>query len=79
MFARIILIAVVAVFAWTAFAHPLGAHGPKQSYVVEQYDTLWSIASSHYAGDTREAVYRIEQGNHLAGGVIRPGQVLVLP
>jgi len=79
MFARILVIAVVAVFAWTALARPLGAHGPKQSYVVASYDTLWSIAASHYAGDTREAVYRIEQANHLAGGVIRPGQVLVLP
>jgi LysM repeat protein len=72
-------IAAAALLAWTAFAHPLSAHGPKQTYVVKPYDTLWSIASSRYAGDTRDAVYRIEQANDLAGGVLRPGQVIVLP
>jgi hypothetical protein len=79
MFARVLVIAAIAVFGWTAFAHPLGAHGPKQTYVVKQYDTLWTIASSHYAGDPRDAVYRIEQRNDLAGGLLRPGQVIVLP
>jgi hypothetical protein len=79
MFVRIVVIAAIAVLGWTALAHPLGAHGPKQHYVVRPYDTLWSIASTRYAGDTRDAVYRIEQANHLDGGVLRPGQVLVLP
>ncbi len=79
MFAKFIVVAAVAVFGWTAFVHPLGAHGPKQSYVVKPYDTLWSIASQNYAGDTRDAVYRIEQRNNLSGGLLRPGQVLVLP
>jgi len=79
VFAKVIVIAAAALLAWTAFAHPLAAHGPKQTYVVKPYDTLWSIASSHYAGDPRDAVYRIERANDVSGGVLRPGQVLVLP
>jgi hypothetical protein len=47
--------------------------------VVEPYDTLWTIAASHYAGDARDAVWRIEQRNHLSGGTLHPGQTLVLP
>ncbi|HET7045848.1 MAG TPA: LysM peptidoglycan-binding domain-containing protein [Gaiellaceae bacterium] len=79
MFARVAVVVALLAFVWTAIAHPLGAHGPKQSYVVRPYDTLWTIASTRYAGDTRAAVYRIEQANHLDGRVLRPGQVIVLP
>ena len=79
MFGRILVGIAVAVFVWSAFVRPLGAHGPKQVYVVEPYDTLWTIAASHYAGDARDAVWRIEQRNHLSGGTLHPGQTLVLP
>jgi len=79
MFGRIILIAAIAVFGWAVFVRPLGAHGPQQRYVVKPYDTLWTIASSHYAGDTRAAVYRIGQVNHLGSAPLRPGETLVLP
>jgi len=79
MFAKIAIFATLGLLAWAAGAHPLGAHGQKASYRVRPYDTLWTIASSHYAGDVREGVWRIETANHLGGTMIRPGQVLLLP
>jgi LysM repeat protein len=48
-------------------------------YTVKRYDTLWSIASSHYGGDPRGAIYRLEERNGLTGTVVQPGQKLVLP
>ncbi|PWU21121.1 MAG: peptidoglycan-binding protein [Candidatus Rokuibacteriota bacterium] len=60
-------------------ARPSGGAGREQVYVVRPYDTLWSIASSHYAGDPREGVWRIEHRNHLVDALIRAGQRIVLP
>ena len=34
--------------------------GHEQSYVVRYGDTLWSIAASHYGGDTREAIWNLQ-------------------
>jgi LysM repeat protein len=79
MFARIVLALGVAVFVWSALVRPAGSHPAKQVYVVQPYDTLWQIAASSYAGDTRDAVYRIQQANHLSGATLRAGQTLVLP
>ena len=79
MFGRIVVGIAVAIFVWSALVRPLGAHGPKQVYVVKPYDTLWTIASTHYAGDARDTIWRIEQANHLAGPTLHPGQTLVLP
>ena len=60
-------------------ARPSGAHGHKVVYRVRAYDTLWTIASTHYGGDARDAVWQIEQANHLGGTQIVPGERLVLP
>ena len=79
MFARILITLGVAVFVWSAFVRPAGSHGPKQMHVVKPYETLWSIASTSYAGDTRDAIYRIQQANHLGVATIHVGQRLVLP
>jgi nucleoid-associated protein YgaU len=79
MFAKVTLLATLALLAWAMVAWPLGAHGQKAFYRVRPYDTLWTIASSHYAGDVRDGVWRIEAANHLAGPTIRPGQLLLLP
>jgi LysM repeat protein len=79
MFARMVIMVGVAVFVWSALVRPAGSHPAKQVYVVEPYDTLWSIAASSYAGDTRDAVYRIQPANHLPGATLRAGQTLVLP
>jgi nucleoid-associated protein YgaU len=79
VFAKAIILAVAALLVWSVAARPSGAHGPKQVYRVKPYDTLWSIASTHYAGDARAGVWQIQEANHLGGATIRPGELLVLP
>jgi nucleoid-associated protein YgaU len=79
MFAKILLIAFVLALAVAVTARTSDSAGPEQRYVVKRYDTLWSIATTHYSGDPREAVWRIEQRNRLPGSTIAPGQVLRLP
>jgi nucleoid-associated protein YgaU len=79
MFVRIALIVGLAVLVWSAVARSSTAHGPKQVVTVRPYDTLWSIAARRYGGDVRDAVWRIEQANHLSGANVRVGQTIVLP
>ena len=79
MFPRSLLLLIAAALAIGTFARPSGGAGPEQRYFVRPADTLWSIAHSHYAGDPREAVWRLERRNHLRGPTIVPGQRLVLP
>jgi nucleoid-associated protein YgaU len=79
MFVKIFVVAGLALLVWSAVARPSGAHGHKVTYLVQPYDTLWTIASAHYGGDVRGAVWQIEHANHLGGTAIRPGQKLVLP
>jgi nucleoid-associated protein YgaU len=79
MFARILLVTLVAVTAWALFAHESGAGGPERSYLVQPGDTLWSIAAHSYGGDPREGVWKMRERNHLDGTTIAPGQVLRLP
>lgn len=79
MFAKTLLVAFALALVVAVSARTGGSAGPEQRYVVKPYDTLWSIATSHYAGDPRAAVWRIEQRNDLEGATITPGQVLRLP
>jgi LysM domain len=79
MFVRIVLIVGIAVLAWSAIARSSNAHGPRQIVTVRPHDTLWSIAEHRYSGDVRDAIWRIEQANHLSGAGVRVGQKLVLP
>ena len=79
MFARIVVIAGLLALAVAWGARRSDGAGQVQAYVVRSGDTLWAIAASHYGGDPREAVYRLENRNHLAGALLRPGQKLVLP
>lgn len=80
MFGRIVLIALVATFlGWSLLTRTVHGAGPAQVYVVQQGDTLWSIASARYAGDPREGIWKLQQRNHLAGTTITPGERLVLP
>ena len=79
MFAKVFVMAGLALLVWSAVARPSGAHGHKVTYRVQAYDTVWTIAASHYGGDVRDAVWQIEHANGLAGASIRPGQTLVLP
>ena len=79
MFVRIILVVGLAVLVWSAVARSSQAHGAKQVVTVRPSETLWSIAERHYGGDIRDAIWRIEQANHLPGADVRAGQKLVLP
>jgi LysM repeat protein len=79
MFARLIVLFVLAVAVWIGFARPSEGAGHERVYVVQPADTLWAIASASYAGDPREAVWRLRQRNGLRGTVLQPGQRLVLP
>ena len=72
------MLALVGVFVWAAFARTSDASGPERSYVVQPYDTLWSIAATGYS-DPRQGVWEITERNGLRGATIVPGQVLVLP
>ena len=78
MFGRLIILVSMSVVLWAAFARSSDASGPERRYVVQPYDTLWSIASSGYS-DPREGIWEIKQRNGLEGATIVPGQVLVLP
>ena len=79
MFARLALVLFVALFLWAVFVRPSQGASPERVYVVQPYDTLWSIATSHYGGDPREAVWRLRQRNGLPGATLQPGQQIVLP
>jgi len=78
MFGRLIILVALSVFLWAAFARSSDASGPERRYVVQRYDTLWSIASAGYS-DPREGVWEIKRRNGLEGATIVPGQVLLLP
>jgi nucleoid-associated protein YgaU len=73
-----IFLAAVVVGAALSSAHPTRGAAPERHYVVRPGDTLWAIATS-YAGDPREAVWRIRDRNGLESALLRPGQVLVMP
>jgi LysM repeat protein len=79
MFGRILLVSVLALIAWAVVARASHGAGAEVRYTVKPGDTLWSIATTHYAGDPRDAIYRIDERNHLGASVIVPGQRLVLP
>ncbi len=79
MFPRILILFLVVAFLVSVYARPSDGAGPEQHYVVHATDTLWSIAASHYAGDPREAIWKLEQRNGLTRTTLVPGQRLVLP
>jgi len=76
---RIGVIVGIAVLGWSVLARSSQAHGNREVVIVRPYQTLWTIAASHYGGDVRDAIWRIEQANHLRGADIVVGQKLVLP
>jgi hypothetical protein len=79
MFGKALILAAIALVVWSVVARPSGAHGHKVVYRVQPYDTLWTIASAHYAGDARDAIWQIQQANHLHGSQVTVGERLVLP
>jgi hypothetical protein len=79
MFARVVIIALVGIVLWAIVARSSSGAGHEATYVVQPADTLWSIATSHYSGDPRAAIWKLEQRNGLHGTVLTPGERLVLP
>jgi LysM repeat protein len=79
MFVKFIGVLLAGLIVWAVAAHASDGAGRPERYTVKPYDTLWSIATSHYGGDPRAAIYRLEERNGLAGTVVQPGQKLVLP
>jgi LysM repeat protein len=79
MFPRILIVLAAVALLVGMYARPSGGAGRPHIYVVRPADTLWSIAASHYSGDPREAVWRLERRNGLAGTTLVPGQRVVLP
>lgn len=79
MFAKLLVVAVIAAMAVGLAARSSHGAGPERTYVVRPADTLWSIAARTYAGDPRQGVWELEQRNHLRTDTLRPGQKLVVP
>ena len=79
MFVKFLGVMLAALVVWAIAAHSSDGAGKRQVYTVKPYDTLWSIATSHYGGDPRDAIFRLERRNGLGGAVVRPGQRLLLP
>lgn len=79
MFARIVLLTVTAALTVAVVAHRSDGAGREATYVVKPSDTLWSIAASHYHGDVRKGIWRIQERNHLATSMLTPGQAIVVP
>jgi LysM repeat protein len=79
MFAKLIMALLLMTVAVAVVAHSSSGHGRKHVYVVRPGDTLWDIAAANYGGDPREAVWKIQDRNHLEGTVLSPGERLVLP
>ncbi|HUK95341.1 MAG TPA: LysM peptidoglycan-binding domain-containing protein [Gaiellaceae bacterium] len=79
MFAKALLVAVLALVAWAVVARASQGAGHATRYTVRPGDTLWSIAAAHYAGDPRDGVWKIQHENHLGATLIRPGERLLLP
>ncbi|MBA2358450.1 MAG: LysM peptidoglycan-binding domain-containing protein [Actinobacteria bacterium] len=79
MFGKLLALVLLATVVFAVAAHQSVGRAPERPYVVKSYDTLWTIATSHYAGDPREGVWRLQRRNRLEGTTIVPGQRLVLP
>jgi LysM repeat protein len=73
------VVLLLLVIAALGAARPSSGAAPETRYTVQPGDTLWGIASDHYGGDVRQAVWEIQKRNDLAGATIGPGQELILP
>jgi nucleoid-associated protein YgaU len=79
MFAKLLTLLLLAAVVAAVAARQSAGGGPETVYVVRPADTLWSIATSHYAGDPREGIWKLQQRNHLGQATIWPGERLILP
>jgi LysM repeat protein len=79
MFPRLAVLLLALSLVVGIVARPSGSAGRPAFYVVQPADTLWSIATRHYAGDPREGIWKLQDRNRLRSTTIVPGQRLVLP
>lgn len=79
MFPKLAVLLLVLSLVVGIVARPSGSAGKPAFYLVRPTDTLWSIATRHYAGDPREGIWKLQQRNGLSGTTIVPGQRLALP
>jgi LysM repeat protein len=79
MFPRTAVLLLALSLVVGVVARPSGSAGKPVVYLVQPADTLWSIATRHYAGDPREGIWKLQERNRLDGTTIVPGQRLVLP
>jgi len=75
----LLLIVAVAGFLALSAARPTSGAGPETTYVVQPGERLWEIVSTRYAGDPREAIWRIKDANGLESSSLVPGTELRLP
>ena len=79
MFPRLAVLLLAVSLLVGVVARPSGGARKPVSYVVKPTDTLWSIATTYYAGDPREGIWLLQRRNHLHGTTLVPGQKLRLP
>jgi len=80
MFGKVLLLSLATLVLWGIVARASSGAKPASVYVVRPHDTLWTIAVHTAPGsDPRDAVWHIQQLNHLAGATIVPGEKLVVP
>ena len=79
MFAKLLIVLVLAALGPGLVARSSHGAGPERTYVVKPTDTLWSIAARSHAGDVREGIWKLVQRNHFRSTTLTPGQVLTLP
>ena len=79
MFVKLLIVTALAAAAVGWVARPSESAQPTRHYVVRPGDSLWSIAAARYAGDTRKAIWRIEQRNPQTRYGLQPGDKLTLP
>ena len=79
MFVKLLGLLLIAALAAAVVARQSAGGGRETSYLVRPTDTLWSIAASHYTGDPRAGVWKLERRNHLHGDLLSVGQRLAIP